>query len=70
MLLQVILISLYFFCSFCLLVLNKLYLLYIFLVFFHLRADLAVGYDLAPLSSSALVAIKSFASAVAAKFSL
>ena len=43
---------------------------YFTLVFFRIRADLTVGFDLAPLSSSAVGAVKSLASAVAAKFGL
>ena len=50
--------------------LNKFHLSYILLLFLRLRADLAVGYDLAPLSLSAVGAIKSLASAIAAKFGL
>ena len=46
------------------------HLLYVLLTFSRLRADLAVGYDLTPLSTSAVGAVKSFASAVAAKFVL
>ena len=42
----------------------------IVLALFHIRADLAVGCDLAPLAYSAVDAIKSLASALAAKFGL
>ena len=42
----------------------------IILVLILLRADLAVGYDLAPLASSAVGAFKSLAAALCAKLGL
>ena len=40
---------------------HEFYILYIILVLILLRADLAIGYDLAPLASSAVGAFKSLA---------
>ena len=49
---------------------HEFYILYIILVLILLRADLAVGYDLAPLASSAVGAFKSLAAALRAKLGL
>ena len=49
---------------------HEFYILYIILVLILLRADLAVGYDLAPLASSAVDAFKSLAAALRAKLGL
>ena len=51
-------------------VLHEFYIFYIILVLILLRADLAVGYDLAPLASSAVGAFKSLAAALRAKLGL